>query len=239
MTFIATDGTASNYNFSAPVEITISESDIAVLQSRRNLSTANLTARALPNEQQNQPVHQNVQPAQVAENIWQDRQEISAQQRSFQQGDFAVGGHLAILPESGLPTFGIGTRLRYNITNPIRLEGAFTYFLRTEREGNVRLTLSVWDLSMNMHYLFAVAENVALYPLFGFSVIGGAVRVSADGERARVPFDTDFLFNLGGGIDIKFNNRTSVNLEPKFWLNIENRVIAYTFRISAGLVYRF
>ena len=218
MTFIATDGTTSNYNFSAPVEITISESDIAVLQSRR-ISTANVAALPAQNDTREE----------VAEK--QNR----TVQRSFQQGDFAVGGHLAILPESGLPTFGIGTRLRYNITNPIRLEGAFTYFLRTARVGDTRQTESLWDISMNMHYLFAVAENVTLYPLLGFSVIGGAVR----GERVRVPLETDFLFNLGGGIDIKFNNRTSVNLEPKFWLNIENRVITYVFMLSAGIVYRF
>ena len=174
------------------------------------------------------------------------RQIISAPTRqgrpqhdSFQQGDFAIGGHLAIFPESGVPTFGIGAKIRYNITDPIRLEGAFTYVLpMTVRYMGVDVALSMWNFSANMHYLFAVSENVTLYPLVGFSVLGIVARASAGGQSVRNS-GTFVCFNLGGGIDIKLNNRIALNVEPKLLLNQMDNVLGVSFMPSAGIMYRF
>ena len=333
VTFVATDGTTSRYNFSTPVEINISEQNIAVLQSQR---TMNIVAQPTPSVPQNVPVNEPVSIREIvetpppppviqvvperevvqiaepapqvvtpgiiaahdvitlrngnlinahvaeitlteiryraaenplgpiitlaqrdvfsidfangtrqiisapAEQGRQGRQGVSAHQGSFQQGDFAVGGRLTIYPASGLPTFGIGAKVRYNITNPIRLEGGFTYFLPlTARVGDLRESVSLWSFSANMHYLFPVAENITLYPLLGFSVVGGAERISYGSQSARFPIETTFLFNLGGGIDIKLNNHISVNVEPKLWFNIVSGVILVDFLPSVGVMYRF
>ena len=233
VTFIATDGTINYYNFSNPVEINISEYGIAALQNEpdRNISiAANVaTVNVVPDTQivHNVPVEQ------------QGRQNISVQQRSFQQGDFAIGGHFAIFPESGVPTFGIGAKIRYNITDPTRLEGAFTYVLpMTIRYRGIDVAVSMWNLSANMHYLFAVSENVTLYPLVGFSILGMVARASAGGHSARNS-DTLVCFNLGGGIDIKLNNRTALNIEPKLLLRQMDNVLGVGFMPSAGIVFRF
>ena len=219
-----TNGTTNHYNFTTPVEINISKQTITTLQNER-LFTANVAALSAQND--------------VQEIVEERQVRTVTQQRSFQQGDFTIGSHLALLPASELPTFGIGTRLRYNVTDPIRLEVGFTYFLETARVGNYRESVSLWDLSMNMHYLFAVAENVALYPLLGFSVIGATERASYGDESVRIPAGTNFLFNLGGGIDIRFNNRISANIEPKLWLNVINNVVLVHFMPSVGVMYRF
>ena len=175
------------------------------------------------------------------------RQIISAPARqgrpqhgSFQQGDFAVGAHLAILTHREIPTtVGFGTRLQYNITDPLRLEGRFTYFSRTERYMGVSGTAYIWVLGMNMHYLFAVTENVTLYPLAGFSVLGGGLRASAGGQTIRQSAGTAFAFNLGGGVDIKLNNRFSINVEPAVMFDVDSGVISFIFIPSVGIMFRF
>ena len=333
ITFVAADGTTSRYNFSTPVEINISEQNIAILQSQR---TMNIVAPPTPSVPQNVPVNEPVSIREVIESAppppaiqpvievvperevvqvaepapqvetsgiiaahdvivlrngdiinahvseitlteiryraaenplgpiitlakrdvfsidfangtrqiisapaRQGRQGVSAQQRPFQQGDFAVGGHLAILPERGTPTFGFGARARYNITDPIRLEGTFTYFLpMTERFLGIDISLSMWIFSANMHYLFAVSETITLYPLVGVSVLGMVARASAGGHSVRES-EAIVCFNLGGGIDIKLNNRIALNVEPKLLLRQMDNVLGVSFMPSAGIVYRF
>ena len=235
VTFIATDGTINYYNFSNPVEINISEYSIAALQNERNRNisiAANVAAvNVVPDTQivHNVPVEQ------------QGRQGISAQQRSFQQGDFAIGARLAIHPGALTPTFGIGTTIRYNITTPTRLEGAFFYFLpRNMNFWGVDVTVSMWNLSANIHYLFAVSENVTLYMLTGASVWGLNIGVSA-GHLYGEGSGTLVGLNLGGGIDIRLSNHISLNLEPKPMLlfDLRNDNTDVDFMISAGIIFRF
>ena len=157
---------------------------------------------------------------------------------AFQQGDFAVGGHLAVFPESGFPTFGIGAKVRYNVTDPIRIEGAFTGFVPiTESVLIVERTVNLWDLSFNVHYLFAVSEIITMYPLAGLSVLGLSQNVSVAGISANTS-DTELFLNLGGGMDIKLNYHLSINLEPRLILGARDN-IGNSFMISAGVMYRF
>ena len=241
MTFIATDGTASSYNFSVPVEIIISESDIAVLQSRRNVSTANLTARALPNEQQippnvaqHQPVQQNVQTAQVAENIRQDRQSIFSMGISPVMG---MGGMLA--------NFGICGKLRFNLTNAFRIETAFVYYLpRDIPLFFIDTRWNVWEAGINMHIATSRSDIFSLYSLVGLNIMGLEITTTTNlfGYSASISShsETIFGFNLGGGFDLRLSNRVFLNVESRYLiLTVNNEGWGGRFMISAGLVYRF
>lgn len=79
---------------------------------------------------------------------------------SAQKGDIAVGLNAGYGTE--IKNFGIGIKGQYNITDAIRAEAGFDYFL--EKDG-----LSMWDVNLNVHYLFNVAENIKVYPLVGIT----------------------------------------------------------------------
>ena len=142
-------------------------------------------------------------------------------------GDKAVGGYLAIgMGEIGNESFnnvGIGAKFQYNITDPIRLEGALTLFLKKDN-------VSMWDMSAYGHYLFNVADKLTVYPLVGLGVYGwktdlGDVNLS----------DSKFAFTFGGGLDYVIANNLSLNAELKYKLVEDmNR-----FVISAGVTYKF
>ncbi len=79
---------------------------------------------------------------------------------SAQKGDIGVGLNAGYGTE--IKNFGIGIKGQYNITDAIRAEAGFDYFL--EKDG-----LSMWDVNLNVHYLFKVAENIKVYPLAGIT----------------------------------------------------------------------
>jgi len=134
-----------------------------------------------------------------------------------QKGDMAVGGNLVFGSGSSYSNVGIGPKFQYNITDPIRLEGSYTYFLK--KSG-----WSMWDISVNAHYLFPVTDEITVYPLAGIGVIG-----------ANAGNDNEFGLNLGGGIDYKLTGNLFLNGELKYRIGDDwNRLL-----ISAGIAYRF
>ena len=162
----------------------------------------------------------------------------------LQKGNFSAGGHLATIGDSNLPSIGVGAMFRYNATDPIRLEGAFTYFFPKKDEvrgyvGTVETSYSIWDFSMNAHYLFPVSDKVVLYPLLGFAVLGESISTtaSAGGRSDTKSGSTTVLnYNFGGGMDIILNNGAILKLEPKFWLGGDD---SSYFVLSAGIVFNF
>jgi opacity protein-like surface antigen len=71
--------------------------------------------------------------------------------------------------------YGIGAKFQYNVTKPIRLEGSFTYFLKKD-------LISMWDLSVNAHYLFPIADKLTVYPLAGLGLLFAATAAAATDE---------------------------------------------------------
>jgi outer membrane protein X len=84
------------------------------------------------------------------------------------KGDMAAGGNLVLGTGDNFTNIGIGGKFQYNVTDPIRLEGALTFFL-PKKQGipGFEASLSFWDISVNGHYLFPVADRVTVYPLAG------------------------------------------------------------------------
>jgi outer membrane protein X len=165
---------------------------------------------------------------------------VSAQEK----GDMAAGLGAAVGMGNELTNFGIGAKFQYNITNPLRLEGSFTYFLPKKDgvAGLAETSISMWDFSVNAHYLFSLSESFALYPLAGIGMLGVSASAEADlggwGGYGGYEYDastTDFGFNLGGGIDLKLSEKLVLNAQLKYMIAGEwSRLI-----ISAGVAYKF
>lgn len=75
-----------------------------------------------------------------------------------QKGVKAVGLNLDYGTE--ISNVGFTGKFQYGITNAIRVEPAFTYYLK--KDG-----VNLWDITANVHYLFNVAPKITVYPLVG------------------------------------------------------------------------
>ena len=144
------------------------------------------------------------------------------------KGDMAAGGNLVLGTGDSFSNVGIGAKFQYNVTDPIRLEGSFTFFLKKD-------FISQWDFSVNGHYLFPVADQITVYPLVGLGIFGTKVSVDLGPFGNMSTSASDLCVNLGGGIDFKLTDQLILNAELKYKIvNNWNRLM-----LSAGVAYKF
>lgn len=165
-----------------------------------------------------------------------------------QKGQTAVGVNVLYGTEISNPGFGV--KGQYNITDALRGEASFDYFLK--KDG-----VTFWDINVNLHYLFDIANNVKVYPLAGVTYAHASVGDSdlADAaieaaKAAGMPYNEaeiraeygdaggsegKFGVNLGGGIQYDINNQWMVNFEAKYQIisNFDQAVF------SVGAAYKF
>ena len=141
-----------------------------------------------------------------------------------EKGDMAAGLNLGVAPslESGVSVtnLGIGAKFQYNVTNPIRVEADFDYWLKNKG-------LDFFDISVNAHYLFHFSEKLTAYPLvgIGYGRCGGGVSDSMKG----------ILFNVGVGAEYALNSKISVGAELKYqYVKDFSRL-----PITIGVTYKF
>jgi outer membrane protein X len=149
-----------------------------------------------------------------------------------EKGNMAVGGNLALGSGDRITNYGIGAKFQYNVTNPLRLEGAFTYFLKKDY-------MTMWDLSVNGHWLFPLGDKITAYPLAGLGILNYGYDYSVDlgglGSYGTSGSTSDFAINLGGGIDLKLTDKLIFNAELKYKISdVWDRL-----QLSAGVVYKF
>lgn len=153
-----------------------------------------------------------------------------------QKGQTYLGGQLAY--PTDIESLGIGVKGGYGITDAIRAQATFDYFLK---KNNV----SWWDLNLDVHYLFPLGNNIKVYPLAGLTYLRGSV----DGftQTVNTPdgtvtvgsnesySDGNLGLNLGGGFQYDLTDKLVLNAEVKF------QIIKDTNQgvISAGLAYKF
>ena len=133
---------------------------------------------------------------------------------------------------SEISNVGFGAKFQYGLTDAIRIEPSFNYYL--EKDG-----LGLWDANVNIHYLFDVAEKVKLYPLAGLGYANckvdwevGVGDSTYDGGSAS---SGEFAVNVGAGAEYQLNDKWSVGTEVKYQIiNNFNQVVA-----GIGLTYRF
>ncbi|MDR1810761.1 MAG: porin family protein [Prevotella sp.] len=157
---------------------------------------------------------------------------------SAQAGQMAAGANLAVGMGDEVTNFGIGAKFQYGITDNIRGEGAFTYFLEKDY-------VSMWDFSVNGHYLFPVAEGITVYPLAGLGMTGITVDVSDAlggwGELVEAAGGSTsesksyFGVNVGGGAEYQLTETLSAGAELKYNIRGDwNRLI-----LQFGVTYKF
>jgi outer membrane protein X len=149
-----------------------------------------------------------------------------------EKGDMAAGGNLVLGAGNSFTNFGIGAKFQYNVTAPLRLEGAFTYFLKKDY-------MTMWDLSVNGHWLFPISDKITVYLLAGLGILNYGYDYSIDlgglGSYGSSDSTSDFAFNLGGGIDLKLTDKLIFNAEVKYKISdVWDRLL-----LSAGVAYRF
>ena len=166
-----------------------------------------------------------------------------------QKGDKAVGVNLSYGTE--IKNIGIGVKGQYNFTDAIRAELSGDYFLK--KEG-----LSMWDVNLNLHYLFPIGEKLKLYPLAGLSYTNWKLDYSIDlddfGNYDDIEWakwsgavsedDEDFSdssteghfgANLGGGIQYDLTKNLVINAEAKYQIISNFNQIVF----GVGLAYKF
>lgn len=153
-----------------------------------------------------------------------------------QEGQAYLGGQLAY--PTDIKSLGIGVKGGYGITDAIRTQATFDYFLKKDN-------VSCWDLNLDVHYLFPLGDNIKVYPLAGLTYL----RCSVDGFTQTVSTpagsitvgsneshsDGNLGVNLGGGFQYDLSEKFSLNAEVKFQI-IKNSNQGV---ISAGFLYKF
>ncbi|MDR2469213.1 MAG: porin family protein [Tannerella sp.] len=141
-----------------------------------------------------------------------------------QQGDMAVGINLVTGAGDHYINAGVGGMFRYYALAQLRGEGSFTYFLKKDSE-------TLWDVSINAHYLLPAGGNVTVYPLAGASILG-----SSKGRGVGDIFSASYAaINLGAGVDFSLTDNFFFNVEAKYKItDYWNRLL-----FSAGVIYKF
>ena len=151
-----------------------------------------------------------------------------------QKGKQAIGFGLSYGTE--IESIGLGIKYQYNIT--IRIEPSLNYFFENDN-------VSMLDVNVNFHYLFAVSGSVKLYPLFGLTLSnwmfdGYGLDLDWDGDHLH--FDDGgnhnecrFGVNLGAGAELTLPRNWAMNFEFRYQLvsDFDQGVI------NIGAAYRF
>lgn len=150
-----------------------------------------------------------------------------------QKGEKAVGIGLNYGTE--ISNLGFGAKFQYGVTDAIRTEASFDYFLK--KDG-----ASMWDINVNVHYLFPVADKFKVYPLVGLTYANSKVDMGWSNDSMS-PEDIQDLIdagiindaseitgetssenesrvgvNLGAGIQYDLSSKFAINFEVKYQL---------------------
>lgn len=167
-----------------------------------------------------------------------------------QKGEKAVGVNLGYGTE--ISNLGIGAKFQYGITDAIRTEASFNYFLK--KDG-----ASMWDVNVNAHYLFPIVDRFKVYPLLGLTyanckadmgwsndamtpeeiqdlidagIINDASEVTGETSSAS---EGKFGVNLGAGIQYDLSNKIAINFEVKYQLIKDFNQAVF----GVGVAYKF
>ncbi len=77
-----------------------------------------------------------------------------------QAGDWAIGLDLGMGFGDSYVNFGLMPKVQYYVTDAFRPEVSFDYFIQKDH-------LSVWDININLHYLFHMKYGIYIYPILG------------------------------------------------------------------------
>jgi len=154
------------------------------------------------------------------------------------RGRNAIGGNLFAVGADGVFSFGIGAKYQYSVTDPIRLEGSFSYFFPEHHsQGSLSMSFNWREFNVNVHYLFSLSDKVVLYPLAGLNIGMWNFEAGNFGEWSESESGTVFGFNLGAGIDFQISKTLTLNVESRYNIRFEGWGNLFFTRV--GLTYNF
>lgn len=135
-----------------------------------------------------------------------------------QKGTAAIGADL--LYGSDIDRAGLGIKMQYNISNPVRLEVDWDYYFKQNH-------FTYWTVDVLANYMIGVGRNVSFYPLAGIMVGYGSVAHYDDESRLGV--------DLGAGLQYDINADWLLDMEFKY------QIIKHWDQavISIGFAYKF
>ncbi len=157
------------------------------------------------------------------------------------KGDVGVGLNLSYGTE--ISNIGIGVKGQYNFTDAIRGEVSFDYFLKKD-------ATKMWDINVNAHYLFSVANKFKVYPLVGLTYTNwnwdfdlsddmkgyaGYEGYEGDEETSGSSSTGRFGVNLGAGASYDITSNIAINLEIKYQIISNYNQVVF----GIGAAYRF
>lgn len=150
---------------------------------------------------------------------------------------------------SEISNLGIGAKFQYGITDAIRIEPSFNYYL--EKDG-----VGLWDVNANIHYLFDVTETIKVYPLAGlgyancktsswggessgghmdYDESGDVIWVEDEGEGGESSSSGEIAVNLGVGAEYQLNEKLSIGAELKYQIISNFNQVVF----GVGVAYKF
>ena len=154
---------------------------------------------------------------------------------SAQKGEMSAGLNISYGTE--ISSIGIGAKYQYGITDVIRGEASFNYFI----ENNC---LSMWDINLTAHYLFNISDKINVYPLAGLTytrVKYEWVQDIPDEYKDTVKPGTvyanggKFGVNIGGGAEYSISKNLTIGAELKYTLiSTWDQAV-----VSIGVTYKF
>ena len=141
-----------------------------------------------------------------------------------------------------ISNLGFGAKFQYGISDAIRIEPSFNYYL--EKDG-----LGLWDINANIHYLFDVAEKIKVYPLAGlgyanckstwesgyFDSYGEYHEFESEDGEENSSSSGEIAVNLGIGGEYQLTNKFSIGAELKYQIISNfNQLVA-----AIGVTYKF
>lgn len=162
-----------------------------------------------------------------------------------QKGQTAAGLNLSYGTE--IKNIGIGAKGQYGITDKIRLEASFDYFLEKDE-------MKMWDININAHYLFNLSEKWKIYPLVGITYTHWKYNstfiydwddlwdydwydwdVYEDEDEDTSESEGKFGINVGCGWQYEINDKFALTAEIKYQLISDFN----QFVVGIGAVYKF
>ncbi len=119
-----------------------------------------------------------------------------------QKGKAAIGADL--LYGTDIERAGLGIKMQYNISDPVRLEADWDCFFKQDH-------FTFWTVNVNAQYLIPLADNVQFYPMAGLGVCyaGYSGPIGDDSE-------SKLGFNIGMGLQYEFNPSWFADIEAKY-----------------------
>lgn len=133
---------------------------------------------------------------------------------------------------SEISNFGIGAKFQYGITDQVRVEPSFDYYLK--KDG-----MSFWDINANVHYLFNATESIKIYPLVGLGYGHYSLSWEYDYDdfygNEELMSEGKIALNLGAGAEYQLDKNLSIGAELKYQIiNHFNQLV-----ITIGATYKF